>query len=109
MLRRLFIYVSKVSLLLLVITLFLWVASPTFTGGSRGRNPSIWSKTLFDRPRVAFWWVATGCAIIPLARVIAGFRGQRRTYGDGLCPTCGYDLRATPDRCPECGAVPMGH
>lgn len=43
-------------------------------------------------------------AILPFFRQL-GLLRQRRNRMHGRCPACGYDLRATPDRCPECGRV----
>jgi hypothetical protein len=54
---------------------------------------------------VPYWFLVVSAAAMPGIRGVRSLR-RRRQHTPGLCPTCGYDLRATPDRCPECGATP---
>lgn len=55
------------------------------------------------------WFMAALLALMPafiLTRLVQTKRRMQRRIAKDLCPSCGYDLRASPDRCPECGAVP---
>ena len=49
------------------------------------------------------WWAVTiALLLLPSTFAYLALRDQRR-LNQGLCRKCGYDLRASPDRCPECG------
>lgn len=52
------------------------------------------------------WAPVAMTLILPMVWVIR-WRRQRAREMIGKCAACGYDLRATPQRCPECGAVPI--
>jgi hypothetical protein len=50
-----------------------------------------------------YWLFAAVFGIAPL-RWTLGRANRHHRRLRGLCPACGYDLRASPGRCPECGA-----
>ncbi len=55
---------------------------------------------------IPFWMLLVASGGLPLACLVWRRRSRlmalRREAG--LCVTCGYDLRASGERCPECGA-----
>jgi hypothetical protein len=54
---------------------------------------------------VPFWFLMLLAALLAIPRLTRRVQRDKR-FAAGCCTRCGYDLRATPDKCPECGAIP---
>jgi hypothetical protein len=116
---------TVISLLVCAVTLVLWALHPAPTLAEtvarllKRRVEPVGPNVIWHRPPRAylqylkdvspFAWVLTASSLAPffwLGYRVGGLR-QRRRRRLNLCRTCGYDMRATPDRCPECGAIPL--
>ena len=120
------------SLLLGATTVVLWIQSYELPGmmtidlesvGPHGGNElgSEWGwyvesqdGYLDIRPRYSFFeWKIAYWKLLTLAVILlvyphvpwASFSVSNRRISRGCCAVCGYDLRATPERCPECGNI----
>ena len=95
--RRLFTILSAVSLVAFLIYVghrYLWMSLDAFYNHA----PANW--TTFSAS--ALFLIAPGFWIAMTIN-----RRRNPPHKDASkCEVCGYDLRATPGRCPECGATP---
>ncbi len=70
------------------------------------QSDSTGTKTSLIMIGLPYWLLVLLFGIAPVWWAIGWDRRRiGRCRAAGCCTRCGYDLRASPDRCPECGAI----
>ncbi len=67
-------------------------------------NPVTCQYDRYFRVSVPYWFIALAFLVIPTIWWFSYRRRRRiRTLPKNRCVRCGYDIRASRERCPECG------
>jgi hypothetical protein len=78
-----------------------------FDFGHLHKPPLHASDNLYDGWWCPHWFLVLLFGATPAVWFVR-FRKRREWLFRGRCKKCGYDLRATPGRCPECGTIDAG-
>ena len=74
---------------------------------TRGKRGNIVSTYHIVRLKIPCWAIALLFAALPAYRIgVFAMQSFKRRRKPGVCALCGYDLRASSHRCPECGTIP---
>jgi predicted permease len=106
--RQLLTIAAVVSSLLCVTAALMWINSFAFDYFPPANVFSNMKPTTSTLKWQCVWLVSGTTAFVCWFLVYRSTRTLRRRRHLGLCLHCGYDLRASKDRCPECGTpIPL--